>query len=459
MTFNHGASLCILEKVGLGEIMVSRGLLGKLSFLSVLLPLYGCAGYFDDANFESRGGAVPTPARYSWMLPKTVLTATATITLISCDEALREAKVATSVTLSSNSEPDTYLGPDYPDGVISLRPEDLKSFWQDRNITIKVGATTHILASIGSQPVNQVGAIAANVITSATKLAAVAYGVPAVGALAARSYCGPAYDVLKTIQSDKDKLISANVSPNDIKDLPNQIQSIQPSLSISVQKKIDPNNIPYRDGRRRLWIASLAPTKKQIEDSTWFADKAAADDFAGKLAVDVYLNLEKAYPREALDRSIQCGERGCYLRRVPVAKGTLYREVAYMPVEVDATSSGRSTTVLSKTFPFGQFGVPRVLPLSAGLFENLSWSVSFADTGEITDAQFGSKAIGVAATSLLGSAASAANSIATESRNASVALDSSTVRLQNENAALKAQIDNINYTQQLNALLASSAHK
>jgi hypothetical protein len=111
--------------------------------------------------------------------------------------------------------------------------------------------------------------------------------------------------------------------------------------------------------------------------------------------------------------------------------------------------------IQNKPFPFGQFGVPRSLPLDANLFEQLNWSVTFADTGEITDAVFNSKATGLALVSLFAAAASTTNAIAQESRTAATAQDSASIRLQNENTALKAQVDNITLTQQLHTLLAN----
>jgi hypothetical protein len=114
--------------------------------------------------------------------------------------------------------------------------------------------------------------------------------------------------------------------------------------------------------------------------------------------------------------------------------------------------------VIKKTLPFGQFGVPRKLPLTAGAFQQLTWALTFSDTGELSESTFTSKASGVPLTSLFSTAATTANAVATESRNAAVAMDPDTTRLQNENTALKAQIDNLNYMQQLKTLTANGGH-
>jgi hypothetical protein len=91
--------------------------------------------------------------------------------------------------------------------------------------------------------------------------------------------------------------------------------------------------------------------------------------------------------------------------------------------------------------PFGQFGVPQVLPFDAGTFQSLTWQVTFLENGEITTASFSSKASGVNATSFLGSAVSAANQIATENRNATSASSAAT--------ALQSQADEIYQTRRL----------
>ena len=178
-----------------------------------------------------------------------------------------------------------------------------------------------------------------------------------------------------------------------------------------------------------------------------------------QLQVDLFLDFKHAFPADSVSDALHCDDvdRNCVFSRVKVSNGTLFREVSYIPVVAYQGSDGEKP-VIKKTLPFGQFGRPRILPLQAGTFESLTWSLTFADTGEITEANFTSKAAGLALTSALLNASNAANSIATERRAEAVAVDPATTRLQNENSALKAQIDNITYTQQLHALLAAPKH-
>jgi hypothetical protein len=94
------------------------------------------------------------------------------------------------------------------------------------------------------------------------------------------------------------------------------------------------------------------------------------------------------------------------------------------------------------------------LPLNAKLFENLKWAISFADSGQITSANFESKSIGAQITSLFMGASGGAASVATEVRNAGNTASSETQRLSNDNTALQAQINNITLNQQLQGLIA-----
>ncbi|AXK79681.1 hypothetical protein DW352_03595 [Pseudolabrys taiwanensis] len=395
------------------------------------------------------------------MLPRTLVNVTAVYTLTDCNDATGWS-ISPAVTISNTSAPDINLGPDFPDGVISIRPEDYKSFWRDNNFTVKTSSATHILSYLGAQPTNQVGPILGTLVGTAAKFAAIGLGVPAVAAVPVNDLkCGPAKAVIAQVKTLQDKLVDPKVTPEDIKNVPPQIASLQSALTITVQSQFDPGRRPVQiDVKTGLApLGSLRPTLTQLEQSKWFATAAIAKQAfksSRDLRIDVFLNLREAFPADALKAALQCSdERKCMLDRVEAPKGTLFREVAYIPVEAYHRSEA-AKPVLKKTLPFGQFGAPRSLPQTAGLFEQMTWSLTFLDTGEITDSQFTSKATGLAASTLFSNVANTANSIASESRNAAVAMDPDTTRLQNENAALKAQIDNINYTQQLKGLLATN---
>jgi hypothetical protein len=434
-------------------------MLGLFALSSFVLSALGCTRSAEEANLDPRLNAFAKSALYSWMLPKTLVSVSVVYTLTACSDTTG-IEISPTVLLSNVSEPDTNLGPEFPDGIISVQPEGLISFWQDKNIVVKTNTSTRVLSYLGSGSTNQAGAILGTAITSVAKLTAAAFGTPAVGAAvpAGAKLCGQAADTIAKIQLYKDKLVDPTLTAAELKDIPGLIQSLQSELSITVEKKFEPGIKPTRINpvTGEAFIGGLAPTAKQLIAAHWFASEALATKAVGseKLSTGVYMDFKNAYPAEATRESVRCTpERQCTFEKVISPRGTLFREVAYIPVIVKHGQEGK--VVQKKSFPFGQLGIPRTLPLSANLFEQITWSVTFADTGELTDAQFTSKATGLALVSLFASAASTANAVATESRNAASALDGTTVRVQNENAALKAQVDNITLTQQLNALLAT----
>jgi hypothetical protein len=97
--------------------------------------------------------------------------------------------------------------------------------------------------------------------------------------------------------------------------------------------------------------------------------------------------------------------------------------------------------VAPKAVPFAQYGFTEKLPITARIFRTISWAVTFNEFGEVTNATFSSKAWGSNATSLFGSAASAASSIAAEQQKAASPSAQA--------AATQAQADEIYQTQRL----------
>ncbi len=433
--------------------------------------LLGCAAQQAGEITDGTLAYAASPATYSWMLPKTTLTVTVSYVLTQCVDGApaQDAQPAKSpkleitptLSITSAAEPDTRLGDNFPDGVLSITPTDAISYWQDSDISVKTNSTTHLLTLLSSKPTNEVTQIVSNVLTGVVKLAAVSMGVSPVAAVpAGAKICGTAAQTLDKLAKLKEKLSSPDVTPDDAKNLPAQIAALQSDLTISVTHKYDPGEKPIYINRKTLLasLGTLQPTDAQLQGSNWFADKnitlASLDRLGRGLMVDLYMDFNGAFPKSAADNTIGCNDRTCRVFQVPLPKGTLFREVLYVPV-LAAQRSAPGRNIYNKTFPFGQFGLPRTMPMTASAFEQLTWSIGFADTGEITDASFTSKAKGLGLSSLFSNGASAVNSIASESRSAAVAVDPATTKLQNENNAIKAQIDNINYTQQLNALLAA----
>lgn len=462
---------------------------------------------------------VPTTdirSRYTWMLPKTVLDATVAYTLIGCDESSSGAQLMLKIAplaIVPSSVPDTTVG------LKSLDPASLKSFWQDTTILVTTAPSSHILLSLSSNPVNQVATIVGNVITGVTKLTAASLGVAPAAALLAPSKCGTAkndldnlkqlqvaqkqtQDALRRTQTElanamlnvaSDPTKKPPVDPKDdeakvtalTKDIANlqsnatalqtSISALQASLTITIQRTIDPGvtpldlvddpavwvaRKPFPIGPDGL-IARFSPflSMKKLKDANWFdnADVAAGEENS-RLHVNIYLDFPKAYPRV-----LRCRACSVYATRVPA--NYQFRQVAFIPVTAyqgenkdrSAPKDGIERSLIAspvKAFPFAQFGRAQALPLNAKLFESLKWAVTFADSGQITSANFESKSIGVQITNLFMGASSGAASVTTEVRNAGNAPSAETQRLSNDNTALQAQINNITYNQQLQALIA-----
>lgn len=454
------------ECKGLRHRFVTRLVLAAIAAVAVLSP--------------SR--ADPINARYSWMLPKTLIDVTVTYAFQSCKFTGGQTILTLKVTSTTapRAAADTYLG------LKSIDVESLKSFWQDKNIIVKTSATSHILNSISSSPVNQAGAIAGNLISVATKVFAISLGVnPAFvppGGILPQSNCGPAQAMAEAADPLKKKLVElrTKLADPDLNDaarseIIKQIANLTAAISLVVPdanydlvitKTIDPGFTPvekpnpdtgYLSEREALakpsrvdhdgLVAILMPTKEQLGKTKWYSDIQKLDEKEKTLLrIYVYLDFGHATPR--------IGCRSCTYPQTWVGRGNQFREVRYIPILVYQGPQSEKVLINNQPqpVPFGQFGIARGLPLSAGLFENLSWSVGFNDFGEMTDANFTSKSIGAQLTSFLSTAASGVNSIVTEQRNAATASSPETLRLTAENNALQAQINNINLNKQLRDL-------
>jgi hypothetical protein len=225
------------------------------------------------------------------------------------------------------------------------------------------------------------------------------------------------------------------------------ISSLQGQLTFTITTTIDPGVTPvaikpeggfYQPTKQSVvdhsgLIATICPSLRQLQK--WFdnpeqAFKSAASPCAvvPLLEVNVYLDFSTA-----LHTMFNEDHQGPY-QQTEVQAGYQYRDVAHIPVLVwrgarqkpgspsqvgkDGSPIGPVQLIAPQMMVFGQFGVAQQLPLNTGLFKTLTWSVNFLENGVMTGATFTSKASGVSATTFLGTAASAANSIATEERNA-----------------------------------------
>lgn len=440
-------------------------------------------------------------AKFTWMLPRTVIDVTVTYTFDDCNDQ-GGVKVNIKPTLVSRPIPDTVIG------AVDISSSSLQSWASDTSVTIKTFQNSHILQSIGATPVSQAAAIANSILTSVGKIVALALGVSplAVGSVT-HDKCGSAW-------VDKDKIAKLRTAlvglQQAIVDAPNDeqrkaasakadaYQSVLTTWStanatahtLTLQATVDPGFTPINvlDPTKQTstkpteinpngLVATIVPTQEQIENAGWIKKGTPIDaDSLERLRVNVYLDFGQTLP---------IAQASIDMARAPVkideGGGDLYREVAYIPVYVysgahlanwSTGNRGLSTTwpgvsrIVSENeakknlllapvqrFPFPQYGRAMGLPVTAGFLKNQDWSITFQESGEITETKFVNKSLGAAATSALNSALGTANAIAAEERAARVA-SSETTRLTAENGELQARINNLNLQEQLQKLLA-----
>jgi hypothetical protein len=383
------------------------------------------------------------PPMYSWRLPKTILAINAIYTYQQCSSPDGQNPTVTAsmaITVSPNYVPDPDLGPYAPDGVVSLDASKLESFWQDRQIEVKTFPDSNILQSFSSTSTDQTGTIVGNAVTGAVKIAAMALGVP-TGAGAAPAKCASSATTKQPVT------ISCLVDPG--------VAAVCGSTSLPSSTKpqtFDSSN-----------VATLAPDNTQLAKSNWF-DETTSNKISAELANTDNLKLHVALDfNEALPSEVRCPSEAasCDRKSSFLSNGAFYRDVAYIPVEIYLIDpdSNAHTTLYKETFIFGQFGTPRSIPVQAHTFGKSSWTLLFANSGQITDGSFGSVAIGTGASSLLGSTETAASSIDASKIKASQTLDSATQAQQLQNTKLQTIIQGATYKQQCQALLAQGQVK
>jgi hypothetical protein len=387
--------------------------------------------------------------RYSWMLPRTVVDATISYTFVSCTEdgnngATLQLKIVP--TLVARAVADTWVGPRGPN------LKDLQGFWQDRNISIETFSGSHILNSIGSQPVGEAGQIVGNIVGGIAKLVGVGLGLAESAAPPVKSKCGAANDLALKLDRAQQAIkalyseLASNLDDGTRKKKLEELQSLQASVSVlqadltlTIKGTIDPgfspldinsgavlkqltNEAPRPIANSGL-IASFNLSSEQLKKSRWYdMVENVSDDERSLLAVNVYLDFPNAYVPIA-------AQNGAY-QQTRVSPDDQYRDPAYIPVliwrgnkpaaeaarqpAIDEGSLGPVQLSPSQVMAFAQFGESQRLPLTTSAFGNLSWAVTFLENGEIIKASFSSKATGVAATNLFGNIASSTSSIAAD---------------------------------------------
>ncbi len=375
-----------------------------------------------------------------WRLPKTVLDVTVTYVPKSpckMDGKIPTIEVNTDVSVLARAVPDPDLGAQFPNGLVSIQPGDASRFWVDRSITYKIFPDSGgLLQSLSSHPVNEAGTIIGNFITGFVKLAGTAFGVAAAPALTSSPQCGTVRQVLDEI----DKLKKQDpATAKDATDNGARIQALKDSITVTEKRTIDTaTSAPNADGI----VARILPTPSKAIEARWFAGEVKQDP---KQEVDIKLDFKKAI---LLAPSIKVGEASTYHHQ-DLPPGALFRQAAYIPVTAE---HGGKAFGEAKIVPFAQFGGPRAVPLTTSVYRDTNWLIDFAQSGEIVDSTFTDKATGVGISSTFSGGASAANSISQFGPKSDAQLDSDTLRLQSENAALKAEIDNKTLKAQLESL-------
>ncbi len=374
--------------------------------------------------------------RYSWALPKTIFDVDATWTYKSCamvnGSPIVDAKV--DVQITPHAVPDLAIGYVFLDAAAS------NSFWQEHIFDVKTAAGSHLLQSFNSTATDQTGAILGNVFSGLVKIADIA----ALHLASANTpkppppSCGPALQTQSEVLSKQQRLQQMPDQTTDAaKKLIAEISHLQQRLVIKlVTSTIDPGIDPDTKNLKPIVngvVGTLRMPAEALQKNGWVDHPNKSD---GHFDLSIQLDFAKALPTEfATDKA----------QSVPLLRDSLWREVAYIPVEVfsqDGSRVGKPTTL-----PFAQFGAARTLPLDAPLFGKADWTITFNDYGEVTEAKWGSAATGTGASQLFLSSLSAASAIATDSTKAPPT-DKQTLELQAENAQLQAVMDNATKKQQ-----------
>jgi hypothetical protein len=433
----------------------------------------------------------PTAGYMAWRLPKTVIEATVTFKYAGCTEVIGnkpELKLERTVALVAKGVPDDHIYEDSSLGpMVRVPVSAMSSLFQDRSLSFK-RAPNGTLSELGAQVEDQTAGIVSNVLSSAVKVAGIAFGVPSAGPSAVEPAvrCSTVPQEIKAEMARLKTLLrdpaTSLASAEAYKLLLADQQKRQDKLTITVTRLIDPGVTPADlpdtclDAERALGcpadrpgqldvddrIATIRPPLKDVIEANWLAGDT--DEFKGAVEdarVSIFLDFARASPNVL---RICPASGSCRHRPTVIGKDTLFREVAYIPIIVVSEQNPRDAAKRFEfsvngvkgppALPFAQFGLPRALPIKAGAFEKLGWTFGFNEFGENTNGSFGSSARGMKASSAMLSATSAASSFAKLEQSADALPDPETARIQAEAAKLKAQIDLAKYRKEVDELRA-----
>lgn len=388
------------------------------------------------------------PPVLGWRLPKTVLDVTVTYVPVKCTDTAAGPviEVKASAEAVARAVPDPDLGPDFPNGLVRVDTGDLASFWTDASVGYTVHPDTGgLLKTLSSHPVNQTGTIIGNFLTGATKLATAALVPAPVGAGLGK--CGDAFVKLQEIAKIKAR-IPGEAKPK-AEDDAQRIVTLREAITVVVKKTIDTADTPPDEAGM---VTGFSPDLDEAVARGWKTLKGNADP-----RHVVYLILD--FERGNLLQPLTCGAGAatCPRTHPKLDRAGLFRQAAYVPVlfrlaEIGANGQpvrengklkfASNPLAPAKIVSFGQYGIPRTLPLKVGAFRDTSWSLEFSQGGEITSTVFGNKATGVGVSSAFSGAATAASELDAIPGKVAASLDTDTLRLQAENARLKAETDN-----------------
>jgi hypothetical protein len=388
------------------------------------------------------------PPVLGWRLPKTVLDVTVTYVPTTCTDTAAGPVIEVNATAEAvaRAVPDPDVGADYPNGLVRVDTGDLASFWTDASVGYTVHPDTGgLLKTLSSHPVNQTGTIIGNFLTGATKLATAALVPAPVGA--GLGECGDAFVKLREIAELKARI--PGEAKEKAEDDAQRIVTLRESITVVVKKTIDTAVTPPDEAGM---VSGFSPDLDQAVARGWKTLKGTADP-----RHVVYLILDFEHGNLLQPHSCGAEAATCPRPHSKLDRVGLFRQAAYVPVlfrlaEIDRNGrpvleNGRvkfSTNALApaKIISFGQYGIPRTLPLKVGAFRDTNWSLEFSQGGEITSTVFGNKATGVGVSSAFSGAATAISELDAIPGKAAAALDTDTLRLQAENARLKAETDN-----------------
>jgi hypothetical protein len=425
-----------MRKVGNARLIFSAG---------VFLSLAACSS---GIAHKERPATVPQSVApvLGWRLPKTLLDVTVTYVPTGCSSVNGVGKVDVDATVAvvGRAVADPDLGGEFPGGLVKIVPGDLTSFWVDTNVGYKVYPDRGgLLQSLSSHPVNQVGTIAGNILTGVVKIAGAVMGVPPAAAHdpTAPAGCGKIVSTLREIAAIKARIPQRTGEQATDDGL--RIQNLKDSISVVMKRTFDTAaDQPNANGE----VGSILPDLEKVRKAGWYSGAPRQEE---EHRVKIALDFSKATLLSACAKQTPV----CDHSKQALPKNALFRQAAYVPV---VARRGTEEIGERKVIAFGQYGEPRTLPLKAKAFRDIAWQVDFADTGEVTAATFANKAAGVGASSIFAGAATAAGGIQALAAKAPGVVDSDTLRMQAENAALKAEVENIEYKAKLEVLKAAT---